>query len=1049
MLPLALLAALTVLVWAGPTPAHAQTAQQILDATKVSRGLILTVGTRDGTTESDLAGLGQGFLLVQGLASSQTAVDSARSRIAKAGNYGYATVAFAPDFKRLPYNDNLANAVVADLDAPGAPSLGELTRITAPFGAIYVKQAGIWKTTVKPLPKEMDEWTHFNYGPEGNPQSKDSLVQAPRGVQWFVSSLSSLTEATPRMAGGRLYLGSQRSSTEDKGRLYYARDAFNGMPLWERDEHNDGRMRPEMERVTVADGKRVIGQIGEAGFARAIDGSSGKDLRVYEQGIQIPPLPKGEKAPQFPPQFVQALAGSRLIQGYQGDVVALDVESGARQWTWKAPDGRRVAWISVGDGRVFVALSDDPNPSNYSYNNQFNFLSEVTALQLTNGAHQWTSTAVKDFSTFGMVYAEGGLFIQHAGIDRAENREPTTTRKSLTSKYGPLIRLDPATGKELFRVDVGAVEPKDTFWHNQLRVQDGAAYPGFGMVVRGFDATTGKPNERLFDVFGKLTHAIGFCSQVRGTARGQVGGKYISFFDFTEKTYEFVAIGRNTCDLSHYPAYGNIYTASDGCGCASYLRGLLAVQCYQTNGAEPVPDKERLETGVRVTPAAADIEGAWPTLLGDASRSGRVVKPINLPDKAKPTVSVTLPLPKFVGPIGNDWAKSNLRLGNITPPVVAGDLMVVAVTDTHEVHGLDAATGAPRWRHRAGGRIDSSPTLWRGLVLFGANDGTVTALRATDGAMVWRFLAAPERRSNVIDSQVESLWPVHGTVLVRQGKVFVAAGRHVTGDGGVRLWRLDAATGAIEAQERIDHRPTSEAPPMPRLYEPQGRICDLLSVNSEDTLICMGQIVIDPTTLAWVNFLVTKPTGSSWTDPRNMRPAEDYLAGPATIGKDTPGVRNFLISPTAGMIDRRATQTGSKGQNGLRFGAFHAYQTEYRGFRIVRDGTTIYAFDRALTAIEHSPDWKPVGELLPRQENKGKGTVLVPRMPVEMSSGGLLAGDRFYVADRKTVYMYGRDGKELGTIVPSGKVVMHGLVGAEGRLYVAQDDGVVQIYSGR
>jgi outer membrane protein assembly factor BamB len=1023
-------------------------AAAVSQATGIKEGFVIVVGSSDGRLEADLAAAGEGRILVQGLANARATVDAARERIAAAGQYGYATVAWTPDFKRLPYNDNLANLVIADLDATGAPTREEVLRITAPYSAAWVRTKGAWQKLAKPLPAEMGEWTHFNYGPEGNPQSRDSLVHVPRGLQWFVSSISTQTQATSRLAGGRLYHGGRLSSRSEQARLYVARDAFNGLPLWERPEVNSDRLRPDMERVTVADGKRIVGQIGEPGFSRAIDGATGKDLRIYDQGLKVAPAVKGEKYPQFLPQFLQALVGPHLIQGYEGEVVALDVESGARRWAWKAPEGRTVAWLAVGDGRVFVALTDDPGARHYSYNNQFNYLSEVTALQLADGAPQWTSTAMKDFPTFGIVYAEGGLFIQHAGIDRAMNRDPSTTRKSLTSAYGPLLRLDPATGREVFRTDVGAVEPKDRFWHNQLRVQDGAAYPGFGWVVRGFDAKTGTPRDRLYDVFGAQTHPIGFCSQVRGTARGQVGGKFVSFFDLQEKSLQFVAIARNTCDLAHYPGYGTIYTASDGCGCATYLRGLVALQCYQTTGGAVVPDGERLETGVRVTPAAADPEGAWPTLMGDPSRSGKAAVAVAANDQAKPTATASLALPKLIGPIGLDWARANLRLGHITPPVVAGDLMVVAVTDTHEVHGLHAATGAPRWRHRAGGRINSSPTLWRGLVLFGAGDGSVTALRATDGALAWRFLAAPERRSTVIDGQVESLWPVHGSVLVRQGKAFIAAGRHVTADGGVRLWRLDAATGAIEAQGRIDNRPTSEADPMPSLYEAQGRICDLLSMNSNDTLIGMGPIVIDPATLAWINYSLTKPTGTRAADPRVTRPAEDYLAGPATIGRDTAGVKNFLTAPSVGMIDRRTNNVGSKGQQGLRFGVFGSYETQYRGHQIVRDGTTIYAFDRALTRIEHTPDWKPVGELLERQDNKGKGTILVERMPAVIE-GALLAGDRFYAADQKTIYLYGRDGKEQGTLSPAGKLVMHGLVAAHGRLYVAQDDGVIQIYGGR
>ncbi len=46
-----------------------------------------------------------------------------------------------------------------------------------------------------------------------------------------------------------------------------------------------------------------------------------------------------------------------------------------------------------------------------------------------------------------------------------------------------------------------------------------------------------------------------------------------------------------------------------------------------------------------------------------------------------------------------------------------------------------ALTGEPRWSYTAGGQIDSPPTVYRGLVLFGSADGYVYALWASDGQL--------------------------------------------------------------------------------------------------------------------------------------------------------------------------------------------------------------------------------------------------------------------------------------------------------------------------
>ena len=101
------------------------------------------------------------------------------------------------------------------------------------------------------------------------------------------------------------------------------------------------------------------------------------------------------------------------------------------------------------------------------------------------------------------------------------------------------------------------------------------------------------------------------------------------------------------------------------------------------------------------------------------------------------------------------------------------------------VIALDTATGEMRWSFTAGARVDSPPTVHGGRGLFGSRDGRVYCLRAEDGALVWRFRAAPEERLVVARGQLESAWPLHGSVLVNDGTLIVAAGRSSYLDGGI------------------------------------------------------------------------------------------------------------------------------------------------------------------------------------------------------------------------------------------------------------------------
>jgi hypothetical protein len=99
------------------------------------------------------------------------------------------------------------------------------------------------------------------------------------------------------------------------------------------------------------------------------------------------------------------------------------------------------------------------------------------------------------------------------------------------------------------------------------------------------------------------------------------------------------------------------------------------------------------------------------------------------------------------------------------------------------------------------------------MVLFGSADGWVYCLRESDGELAWRFRAAPVERTIVSYDQLESAWPVHGSVLVENGSIYCVAGRSMFLDGGLRLLKLDAATGNLLAEQIMDDKlPGSDEP---------------------------------------------------------------------------------------------------------------------------------------------------------------------------------------------------------------------------------------------
>jgi outer membrane protein assembly factor BamB len=141
---------------------------------------------------------------------------------------------------------------------------------------------------------------------------------------------------------------------------------------------------------------------------------------------------------------------------------------------------------------------------------------------------------------------------------------------------------------------------------------------------------------------------------------------------------------------------------------------------------------------------------------------------------------------------------------SVSPPIVVGDCLLVSAIDEHHVICLDVSDGRKLWEFAAGGRVDSPPTYHKGTVVFGSTDGWVYCLRAADGQLVWRFRGAPAERMIGAFGQLESAWPVHGSVLVQNDTVYFAAGRSSQLDDGIFVYGIDAATGELRHQTNLE-----------------------------------------------------------------------------------------------------------------------------------------------------------------------------------------------------------------------------------------------------
>jgi len=775
------------------------TARQILDATGVRGGLVVHLGCGDGRLTAALHA-GDGFL-VHGLDRDAANVEKARSTIRDAGVYGPVSADRLAG-RVLPYTDNLVNLLIGE-DLGDVP-MDEVLRVLVPGGVAYIKQGGDWAKTSKPRPVELDEWTHYLHDPSGNAVSRDRAVDFLRQMQWIGGPRYSrhhdhMSAASAMVtSGGRLFAifdhASPLSIQLPSRWELVARDAFNGAVLWRREmgpwfsQLQRLKSGPsDLPRRLVAIGDTVYVTLELAAPVTALDAATGKTLRTYE-GTKGTDEILGSDGVLFLVVNREGYSRGPIYEwtAQKRTLMAVDADTGEKlwekQWPWVVP-----GCLAVGGGRVVF------------YDGE-----RVVALDRKTGEELWQSEAlgrredpVPTYFSPCLVLYEDLVFFSGADPEtkpyHADNGKTMYALKADTGKTlwkAPHAPSGYRSAEDILVVG-GLVWTSDVFNSRDLRT------PETGKVW-GRDLRTGEVKvEFMPDVETHWFHHR--CYRAKATERFLLTSRTgIEFVDFRKEHWTCHHWVRGACLYGIMPGNGMVYSPPHPCACylEAKLYGFNALAAHSASRQEIIDAAargERLKRGPAYdTPVQAGAAAAsdWPTLRADAERSGRIA--------AEVPAELSVAWNTEIG-------------GRLSSPVVAGGRLLVAAIDAHEVHALDAASGEPLWRFTAGARVDSPPTIWRGRVLFGSCDGHVYCLRADDGRMIWRYRAAPADLRMGAFGQIESVWPVHGSVLVPEiddgeAELWCVAGRSMFLDGGLRLLRLNPATGERIGERVLDDR---------------------------------------------------------------------------------------------------------------------------------------------------------------------------------------------------------------------------------------------------
>lgn len=805
-------------------------AQAILEQSKFAGGLIVHVGCGDGKLTAALGKNKQ--YVVQGLERDRDKVQQARHALRSHGEYGRLSIKHWAGGD-LPYADNLVNLLIVEENHAEVPA-DEIKRVLAPRGKALIPKGMARNLNpvmpfnathviyTKPVPAEIDDWTHYLHGADNNAVARDTRVGPPQSMQWvngppyFRSHEINPSMAALVSADGRLFyiwddglLGQPHQTFPEKWSLI-ARDAFNGMLLWKRHMPNWGwrqwhkasrwdnpreraRMLWQMPVTTprrlVAVDNRIYVTLGYQAPVSVLDATTGKTLQtikgteqtdeiLFETGMLVLLI-------REPTDKKTNLKRDFRLSHYPGRVVAVEAKSGHTKWASELANILPMGLAAAKD-RVYYATDQ-----------------HVVCLDRENGQRLWQSDS----------YATPSL-------NRATRTTLVAQERVVLCANGPVSRLkNDYLNLAHYQINAFSVETGKRLWA-------GIKYAGPGqnpdifvidnLVWLGTDGQANQPILRQdvltqrqgFDLLsGEVKKGVTVpkltspghhyrCYRSKATERFLLFPKRgVEFFDLQGNDHMRHDWLRAPCSYGVLPANGILYTAPHPCVCYQGVLmsnfNALTSSRVEDGGQKSEDRRRRTEDRLIKSQAYSQIRNPkskirnkndWPMYRRDAKRSASIKLPIS--DKPRKQWQTKLTAP-------------------ITPPVVARGQLLVAEKDKHTIQAFDATNGQKLWSYTAGARIDSPPSLYGPLVLFGSADGWVYCLNANNGSEIWRFQAAPGERQIGAFGQLESSWPVHGSVIVHEDNtvtpprplVYFTAGRSSYLDGGIRVYALDPYTG--------------------------------------------------------------------------------------------------------------------------------------------------------------------------------------------------------------------------------------------------------------
>jgi outer membrane protein assembly factor BamB len=761
---------IVVLIAACIGPLYAGPIADSVKEARITGGIVMVVNGSGATYDEATAT----ECTVYGLETDAERLSALRKRFRESGQYGRISANWLGG-RRLPTIDDLVNLIVIE---DGNISESEAMRVLVPRGVALIKRGDSWSKRVKPVPDDIDEWNQYLRNADNNAVSTDKVGPPERlrwtgGTRWGRSHMSWVTVTSMLTANGRLFTIEDLESVEYHklpARFHLiARDAFNGIELWRKpfkgwhDTASYVKFVPtQLQRRMAAIGDKVYCTPGYVAPIGVYDAATGKELKVFADTANTV-----EFAVDRGVLYVITGEPYGIAKPTEREITlkALDAQSGARKWS------------KTIQGYVGGSLAVKGTALAYCTNNK------IICCDAASGNESWTAGSpglnvkpakrVKGRRTQGPMGGQDNLNPTLVLKDEMIYCSTVNAVKAYSRQNGDLAW----TGKNV----------QNYMKTSDLFVADGLVWTG---MMNGHDPKTGKIKRKLTQIMNQpMGHDRCYRNRITETyfINSKTGG---SDFVPLRGRGEFPAPWvRATCGLGALPANGMLYSSPYSCSCVKGSMLTAFNGLYSQDSAKgkvmKIASTKRLVKGSAYgsNPPASSSPADWPAYRNGNTRSGLTKTSIG--GKLAPAWQITLPsLP--------------------TATTVAGDLVFVAARESHTLYALSREDGATRWTYTSGGRIDSPPTYHEGFLIFGSRDGWVHCVRATDGALSWRFCDLPAQRLICADGQLESAWPVSGSVMVHDGLAYFCAGRNSYLDGGVVVYAVNPATGEVVHRRQVN-----------------------------------------------------------------------------------------------------------------------------------------------------------------------------------------------------------------------------------------------------